>query len=259
MVRNPVRKALLERRVTLGSWIQIGHAAVSEIMANAGYEWLAVDAEHTDIEISHLTDVFRGMSRSKSVPFVRVRQNDTFAIRQALDCGAMGVIVPLVSTAEEAQRAVAAAKYPPEGVRGYGFCRANNYGADFDAYASSANDNVAVVVMIESKQAVENIDEILRVPGVDGVFVGPYDMSGSYGIPGQTDSDRVQQGCRKVVAACERAGKSAGLHVVMPTETAVASAIAEGFTFIAIGVDTVFLSGSSADSLQIARRAGRPE
>ena len=253
MMENPVRKAMLAGELTLGSWFQIGHGTVAEILANAGYDWLAADCEHSDIDVAGFTELARGMHGRGSVPMVRVRENDTLAIRQMLDAGAMGVIVPLVNTAQQAQRAVAAAKYPPAGVRGFAFGRMNNHGQDFDDYSAHANDNIAVVVMVESKEAVANIDAILAVDGVDGVFIGPYDLSGSYGMPGQTDHDLVTQGCQAVAAACARAGKSAGLHVVNPTSENIGRAIADGFTFIGLGMDTVFLDQAARAALTVAR------
>jgi len=240
-IRNPFRRALLERRVTIGSWIQINNATSTEILANAGYEWLGIDIEHTDIDITSLTGLLRGMYGRGTVPVARVAANETMAIRRALDMGVQGVFVPLVSTAEEARRAVAAAKYPPQGIRGFAFCRANDWGADFDAYVRTANDEIAVVVMIETREGVENIEHILDVDGIDGVFIGPYDMSGSYGIPGQTQDPIVQNACMRVAQACRRAGKSAGLHIVEPAPETVRQTIADGFTLICLGVDTVFL------------------
>ena len=253
MTNNPVRKALLERNITLGTWIQIGHPAVSEILANTGFDWIAADCEHTDIEIECFSNIARGMYGRGVVPLVRVRENNILAIRQVLDAGAEGVIVPLINTADDARRAVAAAKYPPQGVRGFAFSRVNNWGVDFDRYSRSANEDIAVIVMIETKQAVENIDEILSVEGVDGVFIGPYDMSGSFGIPGQTSDPIVQQACSKVVEACGRYDKSAGIHVVIPTNEEITRAINDGFTFIALGMDTVFLNDASRKALEIAR------
>jgi len=230
----------------IGSWIQIGHPAVAEIMANAGFEWLAVDMEHTDISMPQLSNLIRGMG--DCVPFVRVRENDTLCIRQALDAGAQGVIVPLVNTADEARRAVAAAKYPPQGVRGFAFCRANAYGAVFDEYAESANDDIAVVVMIESRSAVENIGRILAVDGVDGAFIGPYDLSGSYGFPGLVKHPRVLEARRAVLDACADLGKVAGVHLVQPVGDDIEQAEADGFTFIAIGGDTMFLNQASREA-----------
>lgn len=252
MITNPVKQALRNRSLTLGTWIQIGHGAVAEILASAGYDWIAVDCEHTDLAVRDVVDLSRGMETGGAVPFVRVRENDTLAIRQALDAGAMGVIVPLVNTVEQAAAAVQAAKYPPQGCRGFCFSRMNRYGLDFEAYAAEANETVAVVVMVESRQAVENIEGILGVEGIDGVFIGPYDMSGSYGVVGQTGHELVQAACRSVVEACERHGKAAGLHVVVPEPAAIRKAVADGFTFLALGVDTVFLARSARSAVEAA-------
>ncbi len=174
-----------------------------------------------------------------------------------ISLGAQGIVVPLVNTAAEAQKAVAAAKYPPQGVRGFCFSRMNNYGLNFNGYAKNANDNIAVVIMIESREAVENIDEILEVEGVDGVFIGPYDMSGSYDLTGQIDHEVIRNACRVVVDACARHHKSAGLHLVHPTPESITQTLADGFTFIAIGVDMVFLNHASSLALKDAKQAMR--
>ncbi len=253
-ITNPIRKALLERTPALGSWIQIGpYPALSEILANAGFDWLGIDCEHSEIDVEGVTALTRGMYGRKSVPFARVRENDTLAIRQVLDAGVQGIIVPLVNTAEEAKQAVSSAKYPPQGVRGFCFSRMNNYGIDFDKYAKTANENIAVVVMIESKQAVENIDDILGVEGVDGVFIGPYDMSGSYGVVGKTSHAIIQDACKKVVDACKKHGKAAGMHLVKPTPETIRKTVSDGFTFIALGVDMVFLNDAASNALETAR------
>ncbi|MBS3762286.1 MAG: 2,4-dihydroxyhept-2-ene-1,7-dioic acid aldolase [Planctomycetes bacterium] len=253
MEEGRFRKALLRGETTFGTWVQIGDGTVGEILAEVGYDWIAVDCEHTEIHVEGFTRVARSVFRRGATVLARVRENDTLAIRQVLDAGAEGVIVPLVNTADEAARAVAAAKYPPDGVRGFSFSRMNNWGQDFDQYAETANENTAVIVMIESQQAVENIEDILVVEGVDGVFIGPYDMSGSYGIPGQTDHPAVREGCRKVVTACQNAGKAAGLHVVRPEAERIERAIEDGYTLIALGVDTVFLAREAQKALKIAR------
>lgn len=255
MRKDSVRQALLERRLTLGTWIQIGHPSVAEILAEANFDWIAADMEHTDIDNAAFANLARAMHGRGCAPLVRVRENDTLAIRQVLDLGAQGVIVPLVHTAEDAERAVAAAKYPPRGVRGYCFSRMNDWGKDFDAYAARANDEIAVIVMIESREGVANIDAILAVDGVDGVFIGPYDLSGSYGVPGQTGHDLVRAGCRRVCDACRTAGKAAGLHVVIPTAEAIGKAQADGYTFLVLGVDIVFLRGGAADALTVMAAA----
>jgi len=249
MSDNPVKQALERRELCVGSWLQIGHPAIVEILARAGYAWLVADCEHGEVEPGDLGNLFRAMSAHGAVPLVRVRENATIEIRRALDLGAHGVIVPLVESVADAQRAVAAAKYPPDGVRGFAFQRANLWGVDFDRYVAAANLEIAVVVMIESKAAVENIDAILAVEGVDGVLIGPYDMSGSYGIPGQTGAPDVLDACRQVAEACARAGKSAGQHIVKPTRENVRTAVDQGFTFLALGMDTVFLADGASATL----------
>lgn len=246
---NKVRQALLGRKVTIGTWIQINHPVVAEILGNCGYDWVATDCEHTDIDVEGFAGIARGLYSRGPEPFARVRENDTLAIRQVLDAGAQGIIVPLIESAEEAKRAVAAAKFPPQGIRGFSFCRGNNYGIDFDRYVMEANQNIAVVVMIESKRAIDNIDEIISVDGVDGVFIGPYDLSGSYGIPGKTNDAIVKNGCLKILEACSKAKKSAGIHIVIPNPENIKQALKDGFTFIAVGADIVFLNQISRNTL----------
>ena len=250
---NPVRTALIDRRLTIGSWIQIGDPAIAEILSSSGYEWIAVDLEHGDISLEDFTSLARGMGTGGPVPFARVRQNDPADISGALDRGAMGVIVPRIESAEQARAAVQSARFPPIGRRGFGFARMNSYGRDFAAYAESANESVAVVVMIETRRGVENAGAILAVDGVDGVFIGPYDISGSYGVTGDMQAPVVREACATVVTACQEAGKAAGLHVVSPDQAAIQLAIDDGFTFIALGVDTVFLRTASDEALRIAR------
>lgn len=250
---NPVKKRLSEGIPTLGTWIQIGHPGVAEVLANVGFDWIAVDCEHTDITTSQLSDLLRAMKGHDVVPLVRVRENQTLAIRQSLDVGAMGVIVPLVDTAAQAAAAVAAAKFPPLGIRGFSFTRSNMYGANFQKYAETANEETIVIVMIESRLAVQNIGAILGTPGVDGALIGPYDLSGSFGVTGQTSHPEVLKACAAVSRACAEKGKAAGIHVVVPEEAEVQAALKQGFTFVALGMDDVFLESSARQTLRLAR------
>jgi 2-keto-3-deoxy-L-rhamnonate aldolase RhmA len=251
-MKGSFRKALLDKQVTLGTWLQINNATAAEVLANTGYDWISIDIEHTDIDIVSLTDLLRGMYGRGVAPIARVTTNDVIEIRRALDVGAQGVLVPFVGTAEQAQRAVMAAKYPPWGVRGYSFCRANDWGVNFAGDVQSANDETAVIVMIESKEGVDNIEGILAVEGVDAAFIGPYDLSGSYGIPGQTQAPVVRDACRRVIAACKEAGKSVGLLVVRPTPEAIRQSIEDGFTLICLGLDTVFIDEGARAARAVA-------
>lgn len=250
---NAVKWALAQGRISIGTWIQFGHPGIGEVLANAGFDWVAADMEHSDIGVHQYTELCRSMYGRGPVPLARVRENDVLAIRQTLDMGAQGVIVPLVNSADDAMRAVTAAKYPPAGIRGFAFHRNNDYGVGFDDYARDANDDVLVIAMVESKEAVTNIDSILGVEGIDGIFIGPYDMSGSYGIPGRIDDPVMKAAFGTCVEACRRAGKTAGLHVVGVSEPAIREAINSGFTFLGLGMDTVFLDTGARETVGIAR------
>lgn len=248
-----LKNRITEGSLSLGSWCQVGHPANAEILAKAGFEWLAADCEHGEFEDGDLGNFCRTVRQFDCTALVRVKENATMPIRRALDLGADGVIVPLVNTADDAKKAVAAAKYPPVGIRGFAFHRGNSWGVDFDEYVKGANNSIVVIVMIESKEAVDNIDSILAVDGVDGVFIGPYDMSGSYGIIGKTGAPEIKDACRKVSEACKKADKSAGMHIVLPTAEAVKNAVDNGFTFLGLGMDTVFLTNGAKQALEMIK------
>jgi len=253
-MKNKLRRALLERQVTLGSWIQIGHPAGAEVLARAGFDWACVDLEHGAIDLETTADIFRALDRFDCVPVARLPLNDPIWIHRTLDAGARGLIIPMVKTAAEAEAAVREAKYPPRGVRGFGYSRANLYGADFESYIASANDEIAMVMQIEHKDAIANLDAILRVEGVDGVFIGPLDLSGSMGITGQLDHPQMVAALEKYRAACRAHKKSAGLHIIRPNEVNVRRALDEGYTMLALGLDNVFMEQSARASLKAAGR-----
>jgi 2-keto-3-deoxy-L-rhamnonate aldolase RhmA len=229
------------QKAVVGSWVQIASPTICEIFARGGLDWFAIDMEHTEISYETVADMFRGVKNTDTSPFVRVRSNNALDIRRALDIGAKGIIVPLVDDAIESNKAVSYCKYPKKGVRGHAFCRANNWGVDFDEYAKNANEEIAIFVMIESKKAVENIDEILQVEGLDGVFIGPYDMSASYGVTGEVDNKMVKNACDKVLNACKKYGKIAGIHLVKAEKKSITKHIDQGYQFIAVGIDALFV------------------
>ena len=244
-----IREKLLKRELCIGTWIQNGHPGIAEQLADCGFEWLCADMEHTDIDVHTYAQLARAISGKNAAPLARVLKNDVYEIRSVLDNGASGVIVPLVETAEEARKAVSAAKYPPEGVRGFAFCLANRWGECLDEYAAEANAGVSVVVMAETRKAIENIDEIAAVEGVDGILIGPYDLSGFYGVLGQTAHPLVCDASRRVVEACEAHGKSPGFHLVTPTVQEIQRIVSSGFRFIALGMDNVFMMNAAKEAL----------
>lgn len=238
---NPVKRALKEGKVTLGGWITIGHSVIAEIMGQAGFEWLTIDMEHSVITIEKAQELIQTIELSGVVPIVRVSENAPTIIKRVMDAGAYGVIVPMVNNVEDAQRAVRAVKYPPVGSRGVGLARAQGYGFEFDRYVQTVNEESLVIVQIEHIQAVNNIEEILSVNGIDGFVIGPYDLSGSMGIPGKFNHPDMIKALKRVMEASRSFKLPSGIHVVNPSVKEVIQRIREGYTFIAFGLDTLFL------------------
>ncbi len=253
--RLPLRQALLQKRVTLGGWLQIAHPAAAEIHGTAGYDWVCVDLEHGVTDLESLANLFRAIDASGATPVARLPLNDPIWIHRTLDAGARGLIIPMVKTAAEADAAIREAKYPPRGTRGYGYSRANAYGERFEPYITAANDSIAMIMQIEHKDAIANIEDILRVDGVDGVFIGPLDLSGSMGITGQLQHPDMKAALAKYLGACRKHGIAAGTHVVRPNPDNIREAIAAGYTLIALGVDVVFMAEGARAALTAARAA----
>lgn len=253
-MKNKLRKALLDREVALGAWIQIGHPACAEIFARAGFDWVCVDLEHGAIDLETMTNIFRTVERFDCASVARLPINDPVWIHRSLDAGAQALIVPMVKTAEEAEAAVREAKYPPRGVRGFGYSRANMHGMDFDAYIAGANDELAMIMQIEHRDAIANLDAILEVDGVDGLFIGPLDLSGSMGITGQMEHPEMVGALQRFRSACGTHETAAGIHVVRPTAESIRQALADGYTLLALGLDNVFLDESARACLKAAGR-----
>lgn len=239
-----LRDKIINKELVVGTWLQTGDAVAAEIMAECGYDFIAADIEHTSINEKQFVDFARAV-KGLTVPFARVANSDEMAIRRMLDLGAEGVIVPMVNSGEQARAVVDAAKYAPQGKRGFAWIRPNKYGVEFNEYAAKANDMITVIAMIETKEAVENIDDILSVDGIDGVFIGPYDLSGSYGIVGQVDHDIIKQAKIKVLESCRKHNKVAGQHIVRATKENVKEAIELGYTFLALGTDILFIDNEA--------------
>ncbi len=236
-----VRKKLKEKRVTLGSWMQLDNASVAEIMGQAGYDWVAVDLEHGHFSLSGLPDIFRALALGGTLPFARIARGRAKEIKQALDAGAKGLIIPMVEAARDIERCISQAFYPPKGCRGVGYSRANLFGKNFEAYAKRHTDDLFIVAQIESIAGVDNLPEILGVPGLDAIIIGPYDLSGSMGITGEFHRPEFAAVLEKIESCCSTAGIPAGIHVVQPDQDLLKEKIIQGYQFIAYGIDAVFL------------------
>jgi len=249
---NKFKRALVNKEVSIGAWMQIGHTAVAEIFARAGFDWVCVDLEHGAIDLEKMTDIFRTIDAFDCIPVARLPYNDPVWIHRTLDAGARGLIIPMVNSAAEAENAITEAKYPPRGKRGFGYSRANMHGMDFAQYIKDANDEIAIVMQIEHKDAVACLETIAQVQGVDGFFIGPLDLSGSMGITGQLDHPNMVAALDKYRRVCKEYNLSAGMHIVRPDEKNVKAAIDQGYTLIALGLDNVFLDESSRTVLKAA-------
>lgn len=235
------KEKLRNGKPALGGWVMIGHPTSAELMAGEGFDWIAVDMEHTSIDVRTFHEIALAMKGTGCDLFARLHGCDPILAKKVLDAGGNGIIVPLVNTREEAEMSVAMAKFPPAGFRGTSFCRASDFGRNFRSYFAGHNENVLVAIMMEHIKAVENADAILSVPGIDVVFIGPYDLSASMNRAGDLTHPEVVAAQRKILEACRRHGVAPGLHVVAVDADDLQKRIDEGYLFLACSLDTEFI------------------
>jgi 2-keto-3-deoxy-L-rhamnonate aldolase RhmA len=243
--------------LTIGSWITIGNTSIAEILSNAGFDWLVVDLEHTTISLEQAGELIRTIELSGVPSLVRLTSNDENQIKRVMDAGAQGIVVPMVITAEDAESAIAATRYPSLGTRGVGLARAQGYGASFQEYLSWQSDiekGPIVIVQIEHISAVNNLKEILNVKGVDAFIIGPYDLTCSMGIPGEFDNPRFKKTIKDIAEISLKAGAKSGLHIVEPDIEKLGEAIKTGYKFIAYSVDIRMLDVTARNGLDEAKR-----
>jgi len=251
---NTVKEKLAAGQPAVGTWLGLASPIAAEHMAHLGWDWLVVDTEHSPVGFETTVQCFQAIATTDTIPMARVAWNDPTLIKRLLDAGALGLVVPMVNTREEAEKAVAAMKYPPDGFRSLGGGRCLFYGED---YFSWANDQVACIVQIEHIQAVRNAEEILSVKGVDACFIGPNDLAGSMGIkPDLGAGDpRHEEAIQEVLRAAKKVGTPAGIHV--PSAEHVSKRIAQGFQFIALTNDAGFMK-AGAKQAQAAIKGWAP-
>jgi 2-keto-3-deoxy-L-rhamnonate aldolase RhmA len=245
-MRTNFKEKIHSQKPAIGTLVTLNAPEVAEILSLCGFDWLFIDMEHGALSTSGVQHMLQAIGDHCSA-IVRVPENKSVWIKQALDLGCDGIIVPLVNTAEDAKQAVAAAKYPPQGTRSVGIARAHNYGMSFAEYVTSANNSVTLLVQIEHIKGVNNLESILDVEGIDGVLIGPYDLSGSMNILGEVNSELVQSAIDKIKQVCHKKKVPVGLFV-MNAETA-AKEIENGYQFIAVGIDTTLLSSAAMQIL----------
>lgn len=227
---------------TVGSWIQLGEEALVEIMAKGPFEWLCIDLEHTTISIEQCGKIIRIADLAGCPTLVRLSGHDPDLIKRVLDAGATGIIAPMVNTPEQAEAIVSAATYPPAGTRGVGLARAQNYGVSFPQYLKRMKRELVCIMQVEHIDGVNNLEEILAVEGVDGFFIGPYDLSASLGRPGEFEHPDVLAAMNRVADFVGDPDVLSGIHVVEPDVAHLEKVIAEGYEFIAFASDMLLFA-----------------
>jgi 4-hydroxy-2-oxoheptanedioate aldolase len=236
---NTVKQKWREGKVAVGGWCQIGNSYTAEIMANAGFDWVGIDTQHGAIDYSTAFPMLQAISTTPTMPFVRVPWNEPSIIMKYLDAGAYGIIVPMISSAADAKAAVRACRYPPDGVRSFGPNRVNLYSGGFTP--EEANREVALVLMIETAEALKNLDAIAAVPGVDALYIGPSDLNQALGLPPRGDpfDPRHFEAAERIRLACEAHRIVAGVHT---WGAAIASRwIRQGFKMVMLANDTMHM------------------
>lgn len=233
----------------LGTWLTVAHPTIVELIASQPFDWLCIDLEHSPVSKIDLQIAVALIQGKGKKAFVRVPQNSHLEIKYPLDAGVDGVIIPMVNSAEEARQAVASCKYPPVGVRGVGLARAQGFGFGFDEHLQKNLKELEVIVQVEHINAVNEIQGILEVKGVSGVFLGPYDLSGSMGVPGQFDHPDMKAAIQKVASATLKANKLLGIHVIAPDHYTLKNYTDMGYNFVAFSLDTLFLGRKIKDEL----------
>jgi 4-hydroxy-2-oxoheptanedioate aldolase len=244
--RNSFKAALAAGDLQIGLWSSLCSNIAAEIVADSGFDWILLDTEHSPNELPDLLSQLQALSRSTATPIVRPAWNDAVLIKRILDIGATCILVPYVQNAAEAARAVAATRYPPSGMRGVtGSGRAARYGR-IKNYLQSANSEICVLVQVETREALENLDEIAAVAGVDGVFIGPADLAASLGHIGHPEHPEVQAAIEIAARRLRKLGKPAG--ILSFAGAATRTYIDWGFAFVAVGSDLSLLA-NGADRL----------
>jgi 2-keto-3-deoxy-L-rhamnonate aldolase RhmA len=244
------KNKLKQGKQLIGALVTLGLPIVPEMLSRCGFDWLWIDMEHGPLELSQV----QGMLQAKGAEcaaLVRVPENSEVWIKRVLDLGADGIIVPQVKTAEEARRAVAYCKYPPTGTRSVGIARAQGFGMDFAEYLVNANEELLVLLQIEHVDGVKNIDQILQVPDIDGIIVGPYDLSGSLGKLGQVQDQRVQEAMSTVRQACLTKKMPLGIFALQVEHGK--AYLNQGYQLLALGIDFHYLWSAAKSSLEACR------
>lgn len=245
-----LKSKLNSGELCLGSWITLGDSGIAEIMCNAGFDWLVVDLEHSTISLDMAGELIRTIDLAGVAPLVRLTSNNPDQIKRVMDAGAHGIVVPMVNSPNDVMKAVAATRYAPEGNRGVGLGRAQGYGPNFNEYLKWQKDSSVVIAQIEDKEALDHLEDILAVSGVDGIIIGPYDLSCSMGMPGEFEQPEFKEAMSHILNTTLSLNRPVGLHVVEPDLDQLSDAVAQGYRFIAYSVDVRMLDLTARAGVQ---------
>lgn len=247
-----LRSRILARDIVVGTFCAIPHPMVIEMVAGAGWDFIVIEAEHTQVGRADFEPLLRAAQVAGTPALVRVPGNDKIWIGSALDSGAAGVLLPRVNTAAEAKAAVAATRYPPMGERGLGPGRHAGYGTRIMEAAAGSNQEVVLAIQIETKEGLANIEEIAAVDGIDAIYIGPGDLSLSLGAMGPEGRPVLDRAIATIAACCKRRGRPVGIFAMTPDH--LRQSIGDGLTFLTLAADSMFLGHSVKDAADTARR-----
>ncbi len=239
--RYELKQKLRNRQKVFAAWTSLAHPSISEIFSRMGVDFVGIDVEHSSISQEQSQRIIAACQANDTLCLPRIASHNMEMIKRLLDSGADGLIIPTVSTPQQVEKLISWSKYPPLGSRGYGIARGQGYGFDFDEYVTSWNEVSSLIIQIETIAAVENIDKILKYKEIDGVMVGPYDIAGSLGIPGQLEHPQVVEAGKRVIDACSQYGKSCGTQLSDPNMENVEEQFARGYTFVVLASDIFLL------------------
>lgn len=252
MKKNSVREQLKAKQCTVGCFLGLGSPNAAELLARAGFDWLVIETEHSALDSAQVEHMLMAIQGTETVPLVRLPSSAPVYIQRALDVGAMGIVVPLVRTAEEAKAIVAATRYPPQGTRGFGPLRAAHYMFDTQEYFYRANENLLVVLIVETKEAVQNLEAIAAVPGVDALFLGPFDLCLSLGLdPMKQPHAEVDGVIERLLSVGQKSNVAIGIHAMTPEQ--LLKRQSQGFRMISYSTDYMMLADAARAGLAAFR------
>ena len=242
---NAFKAALRRGRCQIGLWLSLGDPSVAELASKTGFDWVVIDGEHGPNRLRDVLEQLRAVG-DEAHPIVRLRDDNRAEIKQMLDIGAQTILIPMIESGEQARQAVRATRYPPQGVRGVApaLARASGYGAIMD-YIHTANDQICLIVQVETRAGIAALDDILAIDGVDGVFIGPLDLAADMGHLGRPDAPEVQAVIDDALGRIATAGKASGLLATDPDQGR--DLISRGVDFLAVGIDVTTLRGALVD------------